>query len=105
VDEYLHKELLEGRIADITDKAGLLPIQISPLGAIPKKHTPGKWRLIVDLSSPKDFSIKDGIPKEFFSLSYVSWSIHVFLQISMPFLLSYYGQSVVYQNAKTQYTV
>jgi len=72
VDEYLHKELLEGRIADITDKAGLLPIQISPLGVIPKKHTPGKWRLIVDLSSPKDFSINDGIPKEFCSLSYVS---------------------------------
>ena len=39
VDEYLHKELLEGRIADITDKAGLLPIQISPLGVIPKKHS------------------------------------------------------------------
>ena len=72
VDEYLHKELLEGRIADITDKAGLLPIQISPLGVIPKKHTPGKWRLIVDLSSPKDFSVNDGIPKEFCSLSYVS---------------------------------
>jgi len=72
VDEYLHKELLEGRIADITDKAGLLPIQISPLGVIPKKHTPGKWRLIVDLSSTKDFSVNDGIPKVFSSLSYVS---------------------------------
>jgi len=26
-----------------------------------RKHAPGKWRLIVDLSSPKKFSINDGI--------------------------------------------
>ena len=57
VDEYLTKELQEGRIADITDKAGLLPIQTSPLGVIPQKHTPGKWRLILDLSSPKEVSV------------------------------------------------
>ena len=47
-------------------------MQISPLGVIPKKHTPGKWRLIVGLSNPKNFTVNDGIPKEFCSLSYVS---------------------------------
>ena len=40
VDEYLTKELQEGRIADITDNAGLLPIQTSPLGVIPPKTYP-----------------------------------------------------------------
>ena len=35
---------------------------ISPFGVIPKGHTPGKWRLIVDLSSPKGGSVNDGIP-------------------------------------------
>ena len=37
---------------------------------IPKSE-PGKWRLIVDLSSPKGASVNDGISKELCSLSYV----------------------------------
>ena len=39
---------------------------------IPKKNKPGKWRLIVDLSSPEDASVNDGIEKEICSLSYTS---------------------------------
>ena len=42
------------------------------MGAIPKKNKPGKWHLIVDLSSPKGFSINDGISPELSSVSYVS---------------------------------
>ncbi len=37
---------------------------------IPKKHQPGKYRLIVDLSSPAGKSVNDGIAKEVCSLSY-----------------------------------
>lgn len=33
----------------------------SPIGLIPKPHQPGKWRLIVDLSSPRGNSVNDGI--------------------------------------------
>jgi len=43
-------------------------IHISPLGIISKKNKPGKWRLIVDLSSP---SVNDGISEQLSSLSFV----------------------------------
>ena len=41
-------------------------LQLSPFGAIPKKHRPGKWRLIVDLSSPA------GCRRDLCSVSYAS---------------------------------
>ena len=44
----------------------------SPIGIIPKKNKPGKWRLIVDLSSPEGASVNDGVAKEQGSLSYIS---------------------------------
>ena len=47
-------------------------IHCSPFGVIPKKHKPGQWRLILDLSSPEEHSVNDGIVKELVSLSYVS---------------------------------
>ena len=46
--------------------------QISPIGAIPKKNQPGKWRLITDLSSPAGTSVNDAISKELSSLKYTS---------------------------------
>ena len=42
------------------------------MGVIPKKHQPGKWRLILDLSSPVGASVNDGIPKDVFSVQYMS---------------------------------
>ena len=39
---------------------------------IPKKHKPGQWKLILDLSSLDKYSVNDGIVKELASLSYVS---------------------------------
>jgi len=38
---------------------------------IPKKSQPGKWRLIVDLSSPGGASVNDGIDPQDFSLQYI----------------------------------
>ena len=46
-------------------------VHISRFGVIPKGHT-GKWRLIVDLSHPKDHSVNDGISKPLCSLKYVT---------------------------------
>ena len=46
-------------------------VQISKFGVIPKS-TPGKWRLIVDLSSPEGCSVNDGISECLCSLSYIS---------------------------------
>ena len=42
------------------------------LTMIPKKHKPGKWRLIIDLSAPQGSSVNDGIAKELCSLAYTS---------------------------------
>lgn len=46
--------------------------QINRIGVIPKGHTPGKWRLITDLSHPPGASVNDGIDNRFCSLSYIT---------------------------------
>jgi hypothetical protein len=38
---------------------------------IPKRNQEGKWRLILDLSSPTGNSVNDGIPKDKFSVQYM----------------------------------
>ena len=47
-------------------------IHISPIGIIPKQNQPGKFRLIVDLSSPQGFSVNDGIDPQLCTLKYTS---------------------------------
>ena len=47
-------------------------IHTSPIGVIPKKHREGKWRLIVDLSSPEGSSVNDGIDPSLCSMSYIT---------------------------------
>ena len=49
-----------------------LEFNSAPFGVIPKKNRPGKWRLIIDLSSPNGHSVNDGISKELASLTYMS---------------------------------
>ena len=39
---------------------------------VPKGHTPGKWRLITDLSHPEGGSVNEGIPSEWCSLKFIS---------------------------------
>ena len=45
--------------------------QTSPFGVIPKSGQPGRWRLIVDLSSPEGRSVNGGIEPELCSLHYL----------------------------------
>ena len=42
------------------------------MGVIRKGHTPGKWRLITDLSFPEHRSVNDGIDSRLCSLQYTS---------------------------------
>ena len=49
VQEYLSREVALGRMFT---KTHCRNSHISPLGIISKKNKPGKWRLIVDMSSP-----------------------------------------------------
>ena len=70
VERYLSKELELGRTLGPFNPHSLVNMQISPLGVIPKSQ-PGKWRLIVDLSSPEAESVNDGIDKTMCSLKYI----------------------------------
>ena len=44
---------------------------MSRFGVIPKRHQPGQWRLILDLSNPAGHSVNDGISGEDYSLQYM----------------------------------
>ena len=65
VDEYLANKVSHGRVAGPFDAP---PLHISSFGVIPKRGQPGKWRLIVELSSPGESSVNDGINPDQFSL-------------------------------------
>ena len=60
---------------------------ISPIGVIPKKAKPGKWRLIVDLSSP---CVNDGIDRDMCSISYITIDqvVDIILQLGHGALLA-----------------
>ena len=72
IAEHVRTEQEAGRLLGPVPEplAGLC--QTSPIGLIPKPHQPGKWRLIVDLSSPSEESVNDAIPRELCHLQYAS---------------------------------
>ena len=71
IDDYLANEFHLNRISLVPED--LRPkVHISPFGVIPERNKPGKWRLILDLSSPDNYCINEGISKELCSLSYTS---------------------------------
>ncbi len=73
VNDYLQQELLLNRIVSIPEvQVPNIQCYTSPFGVIPTKSKPGQWRLIVDLSSPANASVNDGIEKNMCSISYIS---------------------------------
>lgn len=70
-DAYLANEVSLGRVAGPFDSPPLPGLHISSFGVIPKKGQPGKWRLIVDLSSPNWSSVNDGISPDEFTMEYI----------------------------------
>ena len=70
IAEYLQREVSLGRMKCLPTTGCHRDVHLSPIGAIPKKHKPGKWRLIVDLSSLSNASVNDGISSELSSLKY-----------------------------------
>ena len=71
IDSYLENEVRRQRVAGPYDSPPIPDLQISSFGVIPKRGQPGKWRLLVDLSSPRGLSVNDGIDREEFTLQYV----------------------------------
>ena len=57
ISAYIESEITKNRmVGPVIDANIANAIHTSPFGAIPKQHQPGKWRLIVNLSSPKSIS-------------------------------------------------
>ena len=69
IQEYLRKECTARHTAGPFPTPPLPNLIISPLGAVPKKHS-GKWRLIMHLSHPPGSSVNDGIDIAEFPLRY-----------------------------------
>jgi len=68
IDRYLAREVSLGRVARPFSSPPFPNLHVSSFGVIPKKGQPGKWRLIVDLSSPGGLSVNDGIDPNKFTL-------------------------------------
>ena len=68
VDEYIEEEVQAGKLF-VSNEAD---IQLSSIGFIPKRNRPGKFRMIVDLSSPAGRSVNDAINPAFASFKYVT---------------------------------
>ena len=72
VDDYLQVEVSCGRVAGPFATPPVPGLHVSRFGVIPKNYQPGKWRLILDLSSLEGHSVNDGIPKTPFSVQYIT---------------------------------
>ena len=71
VGDYIRKECEEGRVLGPFDPQMFPEVHVNKFGVIPKAD-PGRWRLIVDLSSPEGASVNDGIDSSLCSLSYIT---------------------------------
>ena len=71
ISTALKSEVSKGRLYGPIHPTDFPFTQISSLGAIPKKHSVDKWRLILDLSHPKGSSVNDGISRQLCSLTYM----------------------------------
>ena len=100
VDQYLATELSARRVAGPFVNPPLPHLHISPFGVIPKQHQPGQWRLILDLSSPSGRSVNDAIPKDLYSLRYVTVddAIAALLALGPGALLAKFDIKAPYRN-------
>ena len=75
VDSYIRSETQEGRILGPFPPGHIQGLHVNRMGVIPKGHTPGRWRLITDLSYLEGNSVNDGIQAEWCSLKYTSTEV------------------------------
>ena len=71
ITNQIHEELCLGRLSGPIAQPLAKYAQVSPIGLVPKPHSE-KYRLIVDLSSPRGRSVNDGISPLNCSLQYAS---------------------------------
>ena len=71
IQDYLWTKCEAGRIVGPPDPSCHPHVYTSWFGVTPKS-TPWKWRLIVDMSSPKGGSVNDGVKEPWYSLPYAT---------------------------------
>ena len=74
IEDFVTKECTRGHMLPcmFTTTEGLPPLQVNRIGAVPKGHNTGKWRIITDVSFPKAGSVNDGIDPSLCSQSYTT---------------------------------
>ena len=72
--EKITKEVLHHRVLGPFKQPPLPNLQCSPLGLVPKKGNPGKYRMILNLSHPYGDSINSHIPQDQASVHYSSFN-------------------------------
>ena len=73
------KELKLGQVLGPFTQPPMTNFQCSPMGLVPKKGNPGKYRLIMDLSHPEGDSINTYIPKDGSLVSYKPFDLALWL--------------------------
>ena len=71
IDDYLRCETEAGNILGPYPPHSFPNLHINRFGVIPKKHHPGRWRLITDLSFPEGSSVNDAIDPALCTLEYI----------------------------------
>ena len=102
VDQYLALEVSLGRVAGAfsAPPPPYPNLHVSSFGVIPKRGQPGKWRLIVDLSSPGGASVNDGIDPDEFTLHYITvdQAIRVVSKLGRGTLMAKFDVEAAYRN-------
>ena len=71
VDQFIQRQVSQGYMLGPFPPHACSNLITSSIAVIPKK-TPGKWRVIVDLSSPRDASVNDSTRRQYTHLAYSS---------------------------------
>ena len=74
VEDYLQAEVAKGNILGPFMPGSFHSLQINRFGVIPKRHQPGKWRLLTVLSYPEGRSVNDAIDKTACSMASLGFS-------------------------------
>ena len=72
MNDYITTEVSIGRFVGLLARPLCSLVHTSLIGLVPKSHQVDQWRMIVDLSFPRNHSVNDGIPRDLSSLSYAS---------------------------------
>lgn len=72
VKDRIRAEVDAGRLVGPLHQSFCPLVHTSPIGLVPKSHQANKWRMIVDLSFPRDHSVNDGISRKLSSISYAT---------------------------------